>query len=140
MSVINTLIEDEGIKLKPYKDTVGCWTIGCGRNLDDVGISYQEAMLLLQNDIVRATQEAEAFWWYEQLSQARRDVIVMMIFNLGLPRFRGFKMLIRALELRNPAGAASEMLNSKWAQQNVNRVKRLAWIMEHGEYPPEHGT
>ena len=45
------LIKHEGIKFKPYKDTVGKWTIGVGRNLDDKGISITEAMFLLQNDI-----------------------------------------------------------------------------------------
>jgi GH24 family phage-related lysozyme (muramidase) len=26
---------DEGIKSKPYRDSLGKWTIGVGRNLDD---------------------------------------------------------------------------------------------------------
>ena len=42
---------DEGVKLKPYKDTVGKLTIGCGRNLDDIGISYTEVDYLLENDL-----------------------------------------------------------------------------------------
>jgi len=47
----NTLEHHEGLRLKPYKDSVGKLTIGIGRNLDDVGISKSEALLLLQNDI-----------------------------------------------------------------------------------------
>ena len=34
----------EGLRLKPYKDTVGKWTIGIGRNLEDKGITEQEAL------------------------------------------------------------------------------------------------
>lgn len=41
------LIRDEGLRLKPYRDTVGKLTIGVGRNLDDVGITKDEAMHLL---------------------------------------------------------------------------------------------
>jgi lysozyme len=33
---------DENIKSKPYRDTVGKWTIGVGRNLDDVGLRPKE--------------------------------------------------------------------------------------------------
>jgi len=37
----------EGIKLYPYKDTKGKWTIGVGRNLTDVGISARELLFIL---------------------------------------------------------------------------------------------
>ena len=37
------LILHEGLRLKPYRDTVGKLTIGVGRNLDDVGITRAEA-------------------------------------------------------------------------------------------------
>ena len=45
------LIIDEGLRLRPYRDSVGKLTIGVGRNLDDVGISNDEAMVLLDHDI-----------------------------------------------------------------------------------------
>ena len=35
-TLIEQLIDHEGIELKAYKDTVGKITIGVGRNLDDV--------------------------------------------------------------------------------------------------------
>ncbi|EHP39407.1 lysozyme [Cupriavidus basilensis OR16] len=47
------LKRDEDLRLKPYVDTVGKTSIGIGRNLDDVGISQEEAIFLAQNDIDR---------------------------------------------------------------------------------------
>src|SRR5690606_41062667 len=44
----------EGLRLKPYRDTVGELTVGYGRNLDDVGIRPEEAALMLDNDITEA--------------------------------------------------------------------------------------
>ncbi len=38
------LIRHEGLRRKPYRDTVGKLTIGAGRNLDDVGITREEAL------------------------------------------------------------------------------------------------
>ena len=35
--LINELIRDEGVKLKPYKCTAGHWTIGVGRNVRNTG-------------------------------------------------------------------------------------------------------
>lgn len=42
------LIRHEGLRLKPYHDTVRKLTIGIGRNLDDVGITHEEALILLE--------------------------------------------------------------------------------------------
>ena len=137
MNLISMLIEDEGVELKPYKDHLGNWTIGVGRNLDDVGVSYAEAILMLENDITRARTEAESFWWYEGLDPVRRDVVVMMLFQLGGPRFRGFKNTIEAISKGNWLGAKTEMLNSLWANQVPKRAKKLALMMETGRYPEE---
>ncbi|MFD2234837.1 glycoside hydrolase family protein, partial [Phaeospirillum tilakii] len=45
------LIRDESLRLKPYRCPAGKLTIGIGRNLDDVGISREEAETLLDHDI-----------------------------------------------------------------------------------------
>ena len=41
----------EGVRLKPYLCTAGKTTIGVGRNLDDVGITREEADMMLDGDI-----------------------------------------------------------------------------------------
>ena len=47
------LTRHEGLRLKPYRDTLGHLTIGVGRNLSEVGISEAEAIALLDADIQR---------------------------------------------------------------------------------------
>ena len=56
-TLMEDLVRDEGLRLELYQDSVGKWTIGVGRNLDDVGISEDEAMYLLRNDISRAKRD-----------------------------------------------------------------------------------
>ena len=51
MTLRDALIRDEGVRLKPYRDSVGKLTIGVGRNLDDKGLTRAEAEALLDNDI-----------------------------------------------------------------------------------------
>lgn len=131
------LIRHEGLRLRPYKDSVGKLTIGVGRNLDDKGISEPEAMLLLSNDIGAALADAKTLVWFNKLDSVRQDVIVNMIFNLGLPRFVGFKNTLRAIEMANWEEAVVQMLDSKWAKQVGKRAEDLAFMMMTGSYRKE---
>lgn len=129
------LLRHEGIRLKPYKDSVGKLTIGIGRCIDDVGISEMEALYLLSNDIRRVSKQAQdAFPWFKSLSVTRQDVVLSMVFNLGLAGFSKFKMLIQAIAVQDYERAAKEMLQSKWSQQVGNRAKELAEMMRSGIY------
>ncbi len=132
MTLEELLTRDEGLRLKPYVDTVGKVTIGVGRNLTDVGISEAEALVLLRNDIARATTDALTFPWFGSLDPARKAVVVSMIFNMGLPRFRGFANTIRSIEAGDYHDAAKRMLQSLWARQVGKRAERLAATMRTG--------
>lgn len=129
------LIRHEGKRLKPYVCTAGKLSIGVGRNLDDVGISDLEANLLLTHDIERVLHEAvNRLPWFKGLNLARQDVVLSMVFNLGMTRFLGFKKAIEAMRLGNFDRAASEMLDSKWAVQVGERAIELARMMRSGLY------
>lgn len=128
------LTRHEGFRLKPYRDSVLKLTIGVGRNLDDFGLTKEEVLYLLHNDVMRVTQEVRrAFPWYLRLNAVRQNVVLNMVFNLGLSRFLGFKKTIGAIESKNWDTAAKEMLDSKWASQVGNRAKELAKMMKTGK-------
>lgn len=127
------LVRHEGLRLKPYTDTVGKVTIGVGRNLDDVGISKDEALLLLQSDIERVVIQANAnFPWYPKLDNVRKDVILSMLFNMGLSRFSGFKNTIGLIASGKYQQASEEMLKSTWAKQVGQRSIELSHMMATG--------
>lgn len=138
---------DEGMRLIPYLDCCGKeWrkcvcdllkkgklTIGVGRNLDDVGISENEALGLLENDIKRVNIESErSFPWFAKLSSARKLVIVSMAFNLGLNGLKAFQKMIKSIESGDFNSASNHMLNSKWAAQVGKRAVRLSETMRTG--------
>src|SRR5690606_13081441 len=127
------LIVDEGVRLKPYRDTVGKLTIGVGRNLDDKGLRLHEAMALLENDMRDAEDDAAyLFRNFESLSDARKAVVVNMAFNMGRDVLRTFRRFIAAVEACDWEKAAVEMLDSKWARQVGPRAERLASEMKKG--------
>jgi lysozyme len=130
------LLKYEGLRLKPYTCTQGKLTIGVGRNLEDNGISKPEAMLMLSNDIVRVDKEAFGrLEWINSLSRVRQEVILLMLFQLGLPRLLEFKRLIAAIRVGNFDLAAEEMLNSKWSTQSGLRAVEMARMMRTNQYP-----
>lgn len=133
MSLKNSLKKHEGLRLKPYVCTAGKLSIGYGRNLDDVGISKQEAEILLDADIEVATESAMQYSWWRGLSPNRQDVIIEMIFNLGLTRFLGFKKTIQAIVDEDFVEASVQMLDSKWADQVGKRAITLAEKMHFND-------
>jgi len=131
--LITELKRDEGVKLKAYQDTVGIWTIGIGRNLQDVGVSMDEAEYMLANDIDVAVGELQrTFGWFEGLSDARQRVCVNMCFNLGLSRLLGFKKFLAAMAIGDWKTAGVEMLDSKWSRQVGVRSTRLKDLLLEG--------
>jgi len=130
MNIKDQLIRHEGLRLDLYKDSVGKLTIGVGRNIDDIGISKDEAMYLLDNDIKKVEEQVSHFFWYKDLSEARKKVIIDMVFNLGLTRFKGFKKTIAYIAAGNFDLASIEMLSSRWADQVGSRAHTLSNIMK----------
>jgi len=123
----------EGLRLKPYLDTVGKLTVGYGRNLEDVGISRDEADFMLDNDIDQVERQLETIDEYRDLDPVRQTVIANMAFNLGFAGLMGFKNMWSAIDRRDWDRAAKEMLNSKWARQVGVRAVELSEIMRAGE-------
>ncbi len=130
------LIKHEGLKLKPYRCPAGKMTIGVGRNLDDRGVTKEEAMIMLTNDIESILAEMRTkVPGFNSLSQARRDVLASMAFNMGVAGLMGFKNMLAAIHAKDWKLAASCMLASVWAKQVPSRAKELSAMMLTGEYP-----
>jgi lysozyme len=123
----------EGVEYRVYEDTQGILTIGVGRNLEDRGLSEDEVDYLLNNDIKICVKELKgSFDWYDDLDDIRKRVLVDMMFNLGMPRLKGFVKMLEAIESGAWGAAAEEMLDSTWARQVGSRADRLSEMMETG--------
>ena len=134
INLIDTLIRHEGLELKPYRCPANKLTIGVGRNIEDNGISKEEALLLLENDIKRCIAELKDIFgkkvWYN-LSENRQEVLINMIFNLGKSRFSKFKKLIRAIKNEDYNEAALQMKDSLWYKQVKSRAEELVLNMKN---------
>jgi len=122
LDTITTLLKDEeGFESKPYLDTLNIPTFGYGFTY----ITKAEANLILfervrdiQFDLIRN------YYWYRHLSPARKNVIISMVYQLGLVGFDKFKKAIKAIEAENWEEAGAEMKDSRAYTQTPNRWER----------------
>jgi lysozyme len=131
-----SLTKHEGLKLKPYLCTAGKNTIGIGRNLDDIGITKYEAEMMLYNDIDRCIEELDrvlASW--RTHDDVRQNVLIELVFNIGISRFLMFKRMIAALAAYDYDTAAKEMKDSRWYTQVGQRAVTMCEMMRTGEFP-----
>ena len=125
------LIEHEGLEQKVYRCTAGKLTIGVGRDLEDKGITEEEALFLLRNDIAECEDDLRSiFTKFDALDESRKRVLIDMRFNLGPSGFRMFKKMITAVKDKDLSRAAKEMKDSNWFRQVGKRAKTLFKMME----------
>jgi len=125
----------EGVETHAYKCSQNKTTIGVGRNIDPnggIGLSEAEIDYLLNNDINRCIGELSGFVWFPDLSEARQNAIVDMVFNLGITRFKGFKNAITAMSKSDFETAADEFYDSRWAKQVGNRAIEICEMIRKG--------
>jgi len=141
--VAEQIMHHEGVRLAVYDDATGRPivagdivqgnpTIGVGRLLtDDRGITEDEVMLLLKNDLTWVAEKAQTYGFWNKLDSARQMVIMGMIFNMG-NRFDQFKKMIAALEVGDYEEASVQMLDSRWAKIVKGRAVELSEQMRTG--------
>ena len=128
------LIWAEGYRKKPYRCTAGKLSIGVGRNLEDRGLSDDEMLYLMRNDMNEAVRAAATLGYWSELNEARQLVVADMVFNLGLAGWLEFRRANAALAAGDYARAAEEMQDSRWYEQVGRRAKRLVEAMRTGEW------
>jgi lysozyme len=133
------LIAHEGMELRLYKCPAGKWSIGAGRNLQDRGITEDEARHLLNNDIRISIDElTNTFRWFTRLDETRQAAMVELHFNLGLSNLKTFTktlgLIAEAVEGRVAwHDVGRELLNSKWADQVGRRSQVIADMLIIGD-------
>jgi lysozyme len=120
------LVKNEGLVLQPYKCKNQFLTIGVGRNLQANGISEEEAMYLLENDIQRVVDNLDKNWgvWrtFEPLAQ---EVCIDCAFQMGITGWMNFRRTRALMEMGAWLEASEEILRSKYATvDSPNRAAR----------------
>lgn len=138
----------ESLKLKPYKCPKGKLTIGYGRNLEDRGITQNEAKVMLERDLLDTKLELEdKIKFFYKLDDIRQNVLIEMAYNMGVPHLLEFKNTLKFMEKSDFINASIEMLDSQWHRDFVKydmqdgkpsnellRSEFLSMVMKEGVY------
>ena len=166
--LFNLIKGNEGTKLKPYIDPISkhnipkedlaviekYWndlniTIGYGRNLQDNGISIDEANSMLEYDIFYKMMalDENLFKKYEieltKLPENVQMVLVSMAYQMGVTGLMNFKNTFGYIKNQDYKSASVEMLDSLWFRDlhrldmldgtdSVNRAEELSNLMKGG--------
>lgn len=120
-SGIDKIKRHEDLRLKPYKDVAGYWTIGYGHKLlpgewyDE--ISEAKAEELLRQDLQTA-EDAVVRYVNVGMTQGQYDALVSFVYNVGVDAFRE-STLLRKLNAGDYEGAAYEFPRWKYAGGEV---------------------
>lgn len=130
------LIQDEGWRNRMYACPKGKLTIGVGFNLEANAMCDPAIRAQLRHDIAKAQESAAKVVgpvWAE-IDCVRQDILTSMVFQMGAGGFAKFTDTLEAVREKKWAEASTHMLNSRWAKQTGRRARRLAEMMEKGEY------
>lgn len=130
------IIVHEEDRARAYLDIYGNITVGMGHNLSarDVEQDIRDRWFLRDSEDFYS-EWVNTFPWYLELNTDRQIVLVDFAF-MGFKKVLEFTRMLDALSRHDYSVAASEMLNSEWANQVGKRATDLSSAMESGVYNP----
>ncbi len=128
--------EHEGFVPRTYKDSLGKRTIGFGHLCvepeqwdDDKEYTRQELERVFDKDFDEALKNAESLIGERSINFIAKQVIIEMVFQLGIGGVGKFKKMWSALDSEDYGEASFQMMDSLWAKQTPNRAEKLSQKM-----------
>ena len=124
--------KNEGFSSRFYKDQLGNYTIGYGHLIRKKEIILFKKKIkvsffqnLFENDFKTALDDYNKHFRKYSFSQNIKELIVEMIFQIGIQNVLSFKKTLRHIKKNNKFLAALEMMDSIWYKQTPLRVENL---------------
>ena len=126
----------EGFVPRVYKDSLGKRTIGYGHLCvepeqwnDDKEYTKEELENVFEKDFNEALNNAEHLISDRSINDTAKEVIIEMVFQLGIGGVGKFKKMWSALDKEDYGEASFQMMDSLWAKQTPKRAEKLSHKM-----------
>ena len=123
---------NEGFSSKPYKDQLGYLTIGYGHLIlpnENILLKKQihkkELEEIFEKDFKKALSDFNSAFKSLTLNEKESELLIEMIFQLGIKGCLKFKNLIKNIKKGNKHLVCFDMMDSLWYKQTPNRVNTL---------------
>jgi lysozyme len=146
--VMDLIAGHEGVRTKPYKDSLGKWTIGVGHLIGDGStlppewnreFSKDEVMKLYQQDFDKHKQAASNIPGFNKLNEKGQAALTDLTFNMGPSWYKKWPHLTAALSAGDVEGAAAQLSSSKWAGQVGRRGPEDISLLRQGKLQARNG-
>ena len=134
--ISNRIKKNEGYRCGAYKDQLGNLSIGYGhlitakeKNFFKQKSSKRFLLKIFYVDLKKAISDFKKNYDYNNLSDSIQEVIIEMIFQLGIKKVLKFKKFYYFIKNKQLYLASLEMIKSRWYQQTPRRVNRLIAIL-----------
>jgi len=98
-------------------------------------ISFEDSLILLDNDIKRCTLELQReLSYFAMLPSEVQVVLVDMCFNMGIKRLTKFKNMFRCIGSGDYSKASIELLDSNYASDVKGRALRNSIALSTGKF------
>ena len=132
LALKNKIKKNEGFRDIAYLDSLGYATIGYGhlikpkeKNLLYRKTSKKKLLEIFIKDFDKALNDYEKFYKKNEHNQSTKEVLVEMIFQLGIDKQRRFVKMNGYLQEKQLFMASLEMKDSLWHKQTPKRVDGL---------------
>jgi lysozyme len=143
------IIRHEGIRNKPYKDSLGLWTVGVGHLIGDGKtlppewnreFSNDEIMKMFNDDYASHRLAAQRIPSFDKLNTKGQGALTDLTFNMGPSWIDKWPMLKKQLASNDVAAAAANLEGSKWYGQVGSRAPEVVDLLRNGAATAEGGA
>lgn len=142
-------MKHEGVRLEPYKDSLGLWTVGVGHLIGNGKtlppewnrkFSQEEIMALYDKDYEEHKKAAQSnvpgFGKFDSLGQA---ALVDLTFNMGPNWSKKFPNTSKKLGMGDAEGAAAGLMDSAWFGQVKSRGPTIVEMVRNSKVSARDG-
>lgn len=143
--IMDMIKKHEGVRTRPYKDSLGLWTVGVGHLIGDGKslppewnreFTMAEIDALFAKDFEEHKKAAQKIPGYDKANKATQGALIDLTFNMGASWYKKWPSFIKALVGGNMQQAAEELQNSKWYQQVKGRAADIVALIKSGGSSP----
>ena len=136
----NMIKRHEGVRYKPYKDSLGLWTIGVGHLIGDGKslppeynreFSAEEVDQLFNKDFEHHQDAAEKIPGYDKIDNKGQAALTDLTFNMGPTWYKKWKNFSKSMAAGDVEGAANNLESSKWYGQVGSRAPEVVAMLRN---------
>ena len=133
------IIKHEGKINRPYKDSLGLWTVGVGHLIGDGKslppemnreFSDEEVMAMFEKDYAHHRSAAMNIPGFDKLDGRGQGALTDLTFNMGPSWISKWPKLKKQLEEGDTQSAAKNLEQSKWYGQVGNRAPTIVSLIK----------